>query len=151
MRIAEKASAPVKNRAHTIETTIDLKGDEEGVIVACGAMTGGYTMYIKDSMVHYDYNYFDGVYWKMSAPLPKGKTDIKFNFIKTGNFEGKGEMYVNGKMLAEVDMPKMHIATFSLSETFDIGEDTGTPVSDAYKDHFYFKGDLKKVTITLTD
>ena len=150
-RIAEKASAPVKNRAHTIETTIDLKGDEEGVIVACGAMTGGYTMYIKDRRVHYDYNYFDGVYWKMSAPLPIGKTDIKFNFIKTGNFEGKGEMYVNGKLLAKVDMPTMHIATFSLSETFDVGEDTGTPVSNEYTDHFHFKGDLKKVVVTLTD
>jgi len=150
-RIAEKASAPVKNRSHTIETTLQLKGNEEGVIVACGAMTGGYTMYIKNRLIHYDYNYFDGVYWKMSAPLPKGKTDIKFNFIKTGDFKGKGEMYVNGELLATVDMPKMHIATFSLSETFDIGEDTGTPVSDAYNDHFHFKGDLKKVVITLTE
>ncbi|MGI9262895.1 MAG: arylsulfatase, partial [Woeseiaceae bacterium] len=32
IRIAEKSSAPVKNRAHTIETQIDLSGNEEGVI-----------------------------------------------------------------------------------------------------------------------
>ncbi|MDH4267967.1 MAG: arylsulfatase, partial [Deltaproteobacteria bacterium] len=32
-RIAEKASAPVKNRSHTIVTNIDLTGKEEGVIV----------------------------------------------------------------------------------------------------------------------
>lgn len=150
-RIAEKASAPVKNKSHTIETTLNLKGDEEGVIVACGGFTGGYTLYIKDGTINYDYNYFDGVYWKMTAPLPTGKTDIKFNFIKTGNFVGKGEMYVNNKMVAEVDMPQMHLSTFSLSETFDVGEDTGTPVSDEYNDHFYFKGDLKKVVINLTD
>ena len=31
-RIAEKASAPVKNRSHTIVTHIDLTGKEEGVI-----------------------------------------------------------------------------------------------------------------------
>ena len=42
IRIAEKSSAPVKNRAHTIETRIDLTGEEEGVIVAVGGMTGGY-------------------------------------------------------------------------------------------------------------
>ena len=47
VRIAEKASAPVKNRSHKIETTIELEGGEEGVIVSCGGMTGGYTMYIK--------------------------------------------------------------------------------------------------------
>ena len=150
-RIAEKASAPVKNKSHTIETTLDLDGSEEGVIVACGGFTGGYTLFIKDGRVHYNYNYFDGVYWKMSAPLPKGETDIKFNFIKTGNFKGKGELFVNGKKLSEVDMPQMHLSTFSLSETFDLGEDTGTPVSDSYDDHFYFKGDLKKVEIKLTD
>ena len=47
IRIAEKSSAPVKNRAHTIETQIDLRGDEEGVIAAVGGMTGGYSMFIK--------------------------------------------------------------------------------------------------------
>ena len=47
-RIAEKASAPVKNRSHTITTTIDLKGNEEGVIAAVGGMTGGFTLFIKD-------------------------------------------------------------------------------------------------------
>ena len=152
LRIAEKASAPVKNRAHTIETTLELKGGEEGVIVACGGFTGGYTLYLKDGKVHYDYNYFDGVYWNMSAPLPKsGKVDIKFNFIKTGNFKGKGELFVDGKKVATIDMPKMHLATFSLSETLDLGQDTGTPVSRNYKGHFPFKGELKKVVITLTD
>lgn len=151
VRIAEKASAPVKNRAHTIETTLNYTGKEEGVIVACGGFTGGYTLFVKDGKIHYDYNYFDGVYWKMSAPLPKGKADIKFNFIKTGNFKGKGELYLNGKRVAQVDMPQMHLSTFSLSETFDLGQDTGTPVSDGYTDHFMFKGDLKKVVINLTD
>jgi len=37
VRIAEKASAPVKNKSHNIVTTVDLQGDEEGVIVACAA------------------------------------------------------------------------------------------------------------------
>jgi arylsulfatase A-like enzyme len=150
-RIAEKASAPVKNKAHTIETSLDLQGNEEGVIVACGGFTGGYTLFIKNGKVYYDYNYFDGVYWTMSADLPTGLTDIKFNFIKTGNFEGEGELYINGDLKAEVDMPQMHLSTFSLSETFDLGEDTGTPVSAHYDDHFAFNGDLKKVVITLTD
>ena len=31
-RIAEKASAPVKGKSHTIETTLNLTGKEEGVI-----------------------------------------------------------------------------------------------------------------------
>ena len=48
-------------------------------------------------------------------------------------------------------MPKMHISTYSLSETFDIGRDTGTQVSTLYKDPFKFKGSLGRVVITITD
>ena len=81
VRIAEKASAPVKGRSHKIETTIDLKGGEEGVIVACGGMTGGYTMFIKGGRVYFDYNFLDGVFYNLeSEPLPEGKVDIKFDF-----------------------------------------------------------------------
>jgi arylsulfatase len=152
IRIAEKASAPVKNRSHTIVTNVDLSGDEEGVIVSVGGMTGGFTMFIKDRRLYFDYNYLDGVYYTMKSPkLPKGKTELKFNFIKTGNFAGTGELYVNGEKVAETEMPKMHISTYSLAETFDVGRDTGTQVSKLYQDPFVFTGKLDRVAITLTD
>jgi len=151
-RIGEKASAPVKNRSHTIITTIDLKGDEEGVIVCAGGMTGGFTMFVKDGRLYYDYNFLDGVYYTLKSPkLPKGKTELKFNFIKTKEFGGKGELYVNGQKVDETEMPQMHISTYSLAETFDVGCDTGTQVSKFYTDPFPFKGALDKVVITLTD
>jgi arylsulfatase len=151
-RIAEKASAPVKNRAHTIVTSIDLKGGEEGVIASVGGMTGGFTMFIKDGRLFYDYNFLDGVYYTLkSPPLPTGPTEFKFNFIKTGNFAGIGELYVNGEKVDQAEMPRMHISTYSLAETFDVGRDTGTQVSKLYSDPFPFTGGLDRVTITLTD
>ncbi|MFA9452830.1 MAG: sulfatase-like hydrolase/transferase, partial [Candidatus Aminicenantaceae bacterium] len=151
-RIAEKASAPVKDRSHNIVTKIDLKGDEEGVIVCVGGMTGGFTMFIKDGRLHYDYNFLDGVYYTLKSPLlPKGPTELKFNFIRSGPFAGTGELYVNGEKVDESDMPLMHISTYSLAETFDIGRDTGTQVSKLYTGPFPFKGALDRVIITLTD
>jgi arylsulfatase len=153
IRIAEKASAPVKNRSHSIVTTVDLQGDEQGVIVAVGGMTGGFSMYIMDGRLVYDYNYLDGVHWKLeSPPLPTGPTELKFNFIKTGEFVGTGELYVNGALVDQVDMTLMHISTYSLAETFDIGRDTGTQVDPAYEGSpFPFTGALDKVIITLTN
>ena len=152
-RIAEKASAPVKNRSHEIVTTVNLKGDEEGVIVAVGGMTGGFTMYIKDGKLHYDYNYLDGVHYHLSSPvLPKGETELKFNFIKTVEFGGTGELYVNGDKVDTTDMPDMHISTYSLAETFDVGRDTGTQVDSSYEGGvFTYSGELDRVFITLTD
>jgi arylsulfatase len=151
-RIAEKASAPVKNRPHTITTAIDLKGYEEGVICCVGGMTGGFTMFIKNGRLYYDYNYLDGVYYTLASPkLPQGPTELKFNFIRTKMFGGTGELYVNGKKVDTVDMPNMHISTYSLAETFDVGRDTGTQVSKLYSGPFKFKGALDKVVIKLTD
>jgi arylsulfatase len=152
-------SAPVKGRSHSIETTLDLTGKEEGVVVACGGFTGGYTVFIQNGKVYYDYNYYNGLYYSMESPkLPKGEVLIKFNYIETGGTTkgvpgGKGELYINGEKVDDVEMPEMHISTFSLSETFDVGIDSGTPVSDKYKvkNHFPYTGKLDRVIVRLTE
>ena len=152
VRIAEKSSAPVKNRAHTIETRLDLGGKEEGVILACGGMTGGYSMFIKNGRLYYDYNFLDGVHYVLETPpLPKGEVDVRFNFIRTKPFGGKGELYINDVKVDEVEMPQMHISTYSLAETFDVGLDTGTQVSRMYTDPFPYNGTLDRVVITVSD
>ena len=59
---------------------------------------------------------------------------------------------MNGEKVDEADMPKMHVSTYSLAETFDIGCDTGTQVDpDHAGSPFPFTGDLDKVVITLTE
>lgn len=152
VRIAEKSSAPVKNRAHTIETRLEREGGENGVLVAVGGMTGGFTLFIKDNRVVYDYNYLDGVHYILqSEPLKPGTVDIRFNFIRTKDFGGKGELYVDGKKVAETEMPLMHISTYSLAETFDVGRDTGTQVSKMYTDPFPYDGALDRVIIRVSD
>ena len=158
-RIAEKTSPPIKGKSHSIETTLELKGDEEGVIVACGAFTGGYTLFIKNNKVYYDYNYYNGKYYTLVSPkLGKGTVDIKFDFVEKGSPVrgipgGVGYLYINGKKVDEVNMEEMHISTFSLSETFDVGIDAGTPVSNKYtvKNHFPFTGELDKVIFRITE
>ena len=151
-RIPEAVSAPIKNASHTIETTLNFKGHEEGVIVACGGLNGGYTLFIADNKLHYDYNFLNTARYAIVSPeLPVGKVDLKFNFIKTGNLKGTGQLYVNGKKVAEGAIDQTVPSAFSLSESFDVGVDNGTPVSNNYKtkDHFPFTGELDKVTITL--
>jgi arylsulfatase len=116
-------------------------------------MTGGYAMYLKDGKLHFDYNFLDGVHYHLtSETLRKGKTELTFNFIRTQPFGGIGELYVNGDKVDTVEMPQMHISTYSLAETFDVGRDTGTQVDRAYEGSpFPFTGVLDRVVITLTD
>lgn len=152
VRIAEKASAPVKNRSHTISTIVDFSPDDSGVIVAVGGMTGGYSMFIQDDKVYYDYNYLDGVHYVLESPVvDSGELDILFDFQKTGEYAGTGKLYINGELVDTVDMPLMHISTYSLAETFDIGIDNGTQVSTLYTGPFEYTGNLDRVHINLTD
>ncbi len=77
---------------------------------------------------------------------------MKLNFIRTKQFGGTGELYVNGVKVDETEMPNMHVSTYSLAETFDVGIDYGTQVDPNYAGSpFPFTGDLDRVVVTLTD
>jgi arylsulfatase len=58
---------------------------------------------------------------------------------------------VDGKQVAQGKIERTIPTRFSLDETMDIGEDTGTPVVEDYanKMPFKFTGVLKKVVIEL--
>ena len=48
-------------------------------------------------------------------------------------------------------MPQMHIATYSLAETFDVGRDTGTQVSKLYDGIYKFNKELDRVIFLISD
>jgi len=48
-------------------------------------------------------------------------------------------------------MPQMHIATYSLAETFDVGRDTGTQVSGLYTGIFEFNKKVDRVIFLVSD
>jgi arylsulfatase len=58
---------------------------------------------------------------------------------------------VDDQVVAESRIPKTIAFRMSLDETLDIGEDTGTPISEDYQAPFKFTGELEKVTIQLAD
>ena len=55
---------------------------------------------------------------------------------------------VNGKPVADGKMTATVAGRFGI-DTFGIGEDTGQPVTSAYKPPFKFNGKIEKVTITV--
>src|SRR6185437_6349868 len=62
-----------------------------------------------------------------------------------------GVLFVDEKQVAEARIPRSIPLRFSATETFDIGEDTGTPVIEDYADKmpFKFSGTLKRVVVVL--
>jgi len=86
--------------------------------------------------------------------LVPGKHTIKLDFQYDGTGYGKGgtgTLSVDGKQVAQGKIEHTIPVRFSLDETMDIGEDTGTPVVEDYvaKMPFKFTGTLKQVVIEL--
>jgi len=86
--------------------------------------------------------------------IPAGNHVVRFNFKYDGGGVGKGAtgtLFVDGKQVAQGHIPQTVVVRFSLDETFDVGEDTGTPVIEDYADKmpFAFTGTLKKFVVIL--
>jgi hypothetical protein len=87
-------------------------------------------------------------------PLPAGNHVVRFNFMYDGGGIGKGAtgtLFVDGKQVAQGQIPQTVAVRFAIDETFDVGKDTGTPVVEDYVDKmpFPFTGTLKKFVVIL--
>jgi arylsulfatase len=58
-------------------------------------------------------------------------------------------LYINNEKVGEAEVPQTVRFIYELDETFDIGRDTGTPVTDEYKGGAVFTGMIKKVVVGL--
>ena len=86
--------------------------------------------------------------------LAPGKHTIAVDFKYEGPGIGKSAtvvLMVDGKNVAEGKIERTIPFRVSADETLDIGEDTGTPVSEDYHVPFKFTGTLNKVVIKLNE
>jgi arylsulfatase len=85
--------------------------------------------------------------------LAPGAHTIVYDFTYDGPGLGKGgvgTIQVDGKTVGTGRIERTLAFRLSLDETLDCGEDTGTPVAEAYRVPFTFTGEIKKVVIALT-
>jgi arylsulfatase len=154
-RVPESSSPNVKNKSHSITADVEIPKDgADGVLVAAGGIVGGYALFVKDGKPTYEYNYFTVERFKIAGKdaLTAGKHTIRFEFKYDGGGVGKGgtgTLFVDGNEVARGRIDKTVLGRFSADETFDTGEDTGSPVSDLYKAPFRFEGRITKIEIEL--
>lgn len=48
-------------------------------------------------------------------------------FTKTGDYAGDAELFINDKSVGKTHIAKTVPITYSIEETFDVGEDTARP------------------------
>jgi len=155
--IMENVFINVKNRSHTITAEVEIPEDGgEGVILCQGGRFAGWTLYMKDGKVAYEYNFFGRERYSInsSEALPAGKATIRYEFAygedqKPGG-GGTGTIFINDKKVAEGKIDQTVPFIFSADETADVGSDHHTPVSEEYAQHGNeFTGKIDKVTVDL--
>ncbi len=154
VRIPEASAPNTKNRSCSVTAEVVIPdGGAEGVLVAMGGVSAGWSLYLTDGKPAFTYNYFTGMRPTIVArdKLPAGRATIRYEFVYDGGGVGKGganKLFVNGNLVAEGRIERTVPLLFSADETFDVGMDAGSPAGD-YKAPFNFTGKLEKVTIEL--
>jgi arylsulfatase A-like enzyme len=167
IRIPEANAPDIKNKSFRINADIDVpQGGADGILVTQGGRFGGWGLLVLDGKPTFAYAYSnqDGDKYPDQKKtktriaggerLVPGKHTISFEFTYDGGGIGKGgqgTLTVDGNKVAEGRIENTAPFRFSLDESFDVGEDTGTPVVDEYDARmpFRFGGTLGKVEFKL--
>jgi arylsulfatase A-like enzyme len=153
------ATPPIFNRPYSIEAELEIPEDgAEGVLLAQGGDAGGYTFFVAGGRPQFSYNYvgrdrFDVV---SPDPLSPGKHAVRFEFVPTGKPDirngkgvpGRGELYVDGTLVAATDFPHTTPLFFEV-EGLSCGYDYGAPAG-TYEPPFAFTGTLHHVTVDVS-
>ena len=150
IRVHESVSPPIKNKSHELIAEIDTPQDgADGMLVTAGGRTAGYALFVKNGRLIYVYNYIgiERTVLISTEKVPTGPSTLSMKFTKTGNFQGDAEIFIDGKSVGTTHIAKTVPATFSIEETFDVGEDTGSPaIEDVYAVPFRNEA-LQKLTV----
>jgi arylsulfatase A-like enzyme len=154
-RIPEAAAPDVKNKSFSITADVVLPmGNGQGVVVTQGGLSAGWALMFKDGKPVFHYNLANVVHNDIAAKdaIAPGRHNVVFDFKYDGGGIGQGgvgTISVDGRKVAEGRIERTMPVRFSFDETFDVGEDTGTPVSLDYDVPFKFTGEIKKVAVHL--
>jgi len=152
-------SAPdFKNKSWTIAAEVTVpQGGANGCWRRWAAATAA-ALLLQDGKPEFAYAYSNQPEHKFRAisdqPLAPGNHILRVKFEYSGRGIGKAAnatLLVDEKPAAQGRIERTVPDRFSLDETFDVGEDTGTPVLEEYADKmpFRFTGTLKRFVVVL--
>ncbi|MEZ6049429.1 MAG: arylsulfatase [Planctomycetaceae bacterium] len=156
-RIPEGSAPDLKNKSFAINAVVEIPEEgAEGLLMTQGGRFAGVGLYVLENKPVFVYNLCDVERYRVESPeaLKPGKHIVTLDFNYAGGGLGKGgtaTLSIDGNKVASNELPHTIPFRMSLDETLDIGEDTGTPISEDYQVPFKFTGEIDKVTIQITD
>jgi arylsulfatase A-like enzyme len=155
------AGPQVLNRPYSITADVEIpKGGALGALLSAGDVQGGFALYVQNGKLHYVYNYVGSEFFHVESntPVPEGRHKLRFEFEVTGKPDfksgkgapGRGQLYIDGKLVGQVDIPLTMPLSLGLGGGIVCGADTGSPVWDKYEPPFKFTGTLYGTTVDVS-
>jgi arylsulfatase A-like enzyme len=153
--IPESNGPSLRARSWTMRAHVDVPPEgSRGVLASMGGRNGGWALFVNaDGRPELVYRAFEAgrVHLVGEQPLPAGRRVIEVDLAYEGGGFGKGAtitLAVDGRALESGRTDRTPRGFFSIDETFDIGETTGSPVGD-YPHIYPFDGGLDRVEFIL--
>ncbi|MGQ0708340.1 MAG: arylsulfatase [Rhodoferax sp.] len=152
--IPELASPNIRSRDNEVLVEAEFPENANGVLFKYGNTSAGIALFVKDGYLTYEYNgfAFDRTVVRAPQRLPAGKATVAVELAMASRMRTAAanvSLKINGKEVAAGKVPLTAPAFFSHSATFDVGLDSGPPVSLLYYDQapFAFNGKIRDVAI----
>lgn len=157
--VPEGVAANIRGRSYKIIANVEVTNDARGVIFAHGSRFGGHALFIKDSRLHYVYNFLgikpEQVF--VSPPLTPGKRTLGMEFSREsagryGESLGTTTLYIDDRVAAKGPM-RAQIGKFTLAgDGLCVGFDSGDNVCQLYQNPGTFTGGaIQGVAIDVSD
>ena len=137
-RLSEGSVINIKNKSHAVTAQVVIpEGGGSGALIAQGGQYGGWSLYMHEGRLAYCYNTFGVDLYKSysDSEIANGERQVRMEFTYDGGGLGKGgsvALFVDGTEVGSGRVEATVPMVFSADETTDLGEDTGTSVSDDY-------------------
>ncbi len=136
--LPESAAAQLGTRSSLVSIDLNLTPESEGVLYAIGAYSGGMSVWIEDGILTYEYNKFQIERTRISsvAPLTNGPVKLEIESRRGEGHTAPMDITIraNGTEIASGHIPETASIGFTPNDSFDVGRDSQSPVSEAYFD-----------------
>lgn len=151
--LGRSSSPDLRNRTFSVTADIDWEPGQEGAVASYGNFAGGFSLYVQGDRLHAAFAYLGRQEFGASAEigLTAGRHAVGLVFERVEDHRGTVRVLVDGEEQARVEQVRTNPVVWTGGQGLQIGGDSISPVSRAYRAPFDFQGRLHGVRIGLDE
>jgi arylsulfatase A-like enzyme len=152
--VPEESVIAVHDRSHSITAdAVVPEGGAEGVLLALGNLTGGFTFFVQHGRLAYVHNFVGKTWTRIdsAAPIAPGPRMLAFRFTRTDANRGIAALLIDGEEVGVGEIARFTPVRWNLTGAgLTCGADPGLAVCDDYEAPFAYAGTLRRVVVEVT-